>query len=769
MIHFAPDMTAMALAGLITGGLAIHLWRYRSQPSILPMACGMAFACLWALDVVAEFHLDDLDWKYFLVMAKPFATLGLVSSMAVLAVVHTGSLSFLRRRHLALLFVIPLVTLIFTATAGQHELYRFNFRLRPHGALQALTWDGGPWQALTHLYSDALALFAFTLFWKSAWNAQRRYRRGMLFTAVSWLVPFAADFPSKLGLLGQEVNLSAYGLCFAAAVSCWTLTMYRLLSAGPIARDLVVERMDDLLFVIDSQGELVDCNQSAAAALGVQHRDWTSTQPAALGAPWNEIMTVSSQARCQVQIRSGDRPRTYERLEMPLHDRRERYLGQAILLHDITHLEEMRALVDGKNAELAAVNDALRREMEQRKRTEAQLQEAGRLETVGRLAGGVAHDFNNLLTVINGHSEMMLNELAPGSSFRLHAEQIAKAGDRAAEMTQQLLAFSRKQLSRPRPLDLNQVVLDEEKLFSQLIGTDIDLVLKLHGCPGHVIADPGQMHQVLMNLVVNARDAMPNGGTLTIETSDADSGVQAPAGSDGVPPGACVRLAVSDTGIGMSQEVRQHIFEPFFTTKELGRGTGLGLATVYGIVRQCGGWIGVRSQPGQGSTFDVYLPRGNAAPAEAGSSPARAIASRGRETVLVVEDHAEVRELAIGSLTRFGYQVLAASCGPEALDLVRAHSEPVHLLLTDVVMPGMNGRQLADLLTGIRPEIRVLFISGYAAEVIARNGVLPQDVSYLAKPFSPAGLAVKVREVLDAPGQARAGAAPAAPPGLLPA
>jgi len=382
------------------------------------------------------------------------------------------------------------------------------------------------------------------------------------------------------------------------------------------------------------------------------------------------------------------------------------------------------------------------------------LAQAQKMESVGRLAGGVAHDFNNLLTVINGFAAFLADQLPAGSRPRGYALEIAKAGDRAASLTSQLLAFSRKQVVQPRPTNLNGVIADAEGILRRLIGEDVELAVAPAPRVGLVMVDPGQMHQVVMNLAVNARDAMPNGGRLEIATAEAEVSDTA-AGNPDAAPGRYVRLTVSDTGMGMTEEVRRNVFEPFFTTKERGKGTGLGLATVYGIVRQNGGWIEVESQPGRGSTFQIYLPCAAAGAVAEDAGPEVANPSRGNETVLIVEDQEGVRSLARTILAERGYRVLEACDGAEALAIADSRTGRIDLLLTDVVMPGMDGRVLSEHLRELLPDLRVILMSGYAEDVMANRGILAGSSVYVQKPFSPGDLAAKVREVLDAPARSR--------------
>jgi signal transduction histidine kinase len=388
----------------------------------------------------------------------------------------------------------------------------------------------------------------------------------------------------------------------------------------------------------------------------------------------------------------------------------------------------------------------------ERKRLERQFFQAQKMEAVGRLAGGVAHDFNNLLTVINGRTHLALQRLGPGHPLAADLDEIGKAGMQATAVTRQLLAFSRRQVLAPRVLDLNAIVAELEPILRRLIGEDVELVTALEPGLRRIEADPTQIQQVVVNLAVNARDAMPHGGTLTLETASVVLDEAYARRRIAVRPGAYVMLAVTDSGAGMDPETQARIFEPFFTTKEQGKGTGLGLATVYGIVKQSGGFIWVYSEPGRGSTFKVYLPQqtGDAAAAERlDRSPA--VRRRGHETILLVEDAPMVRALAREVLERSGYVVLEAARGAEALQVSARHAGRIDLLLTDVVMPGMNGRELAERLRAERPGTRILYMSGYTEHAIVHQGVLSSGMQFFPKPFTPDALAEKVREVLDMP------------------
>jgi two-component system cell cycle sensor histidine kinase/response regulator CckA len=416
-----------------------------------------------------------------------------------------------------------------------------------------------------------------------------------------------------------------------------------------------------------------------------------------------------------------------------------RIIEVEVASHSITH--------GGESAVLCVLNDVT-----ERNQLEERLRQAAKMEAVGMLAGGIAHDFNNLLTIINGYSHILLGSLPEGDPNHAAAEQIMKAGERAAALTRQLLAFSRRQVLQPRILDLNQLVTGLENMLRRLIGEDVDLRLVCGGDLGQVSADPGQVEQVIINLAVNARDAMPGGGILTIETSNVTLDAHYALGHTTIKPGEYVALVVSDNGAGMDPSTRARLFEPFFTTKEEGKGTGLGLTTVFGIVKQGGGSVEVYSDPGHGTSVKVFLPRQGRRPnEEVALAPVKG--GRGTETILLVEDDEAVRKLVRETLLKQGYTVRDAQHAAAARHIAASHPGPIHLLITDVVMPLEGGRELAASLTRLRPETKVLFMSGYTDQAVVNNGLLNSEAAFLQKPFTPAALAAKVRETLDSNGE----------------
>jgi len=492
----------------------------------------------------------------------------------------------------------------------------------------------------------------------------------------------------------------------------------------------LIEGAPDLLAVFDAQGRVAYASPAALELLG-----YRSDQ--LLGRPATDMVAPEDAPRAMALLGElSGAPGATRRIEL----RMRRADGSEVifdsLVRNLLHVPAVAGFV---------VNS---RDVTHQRLLEGQVVQSQKLESIGRLAGGVAHDFNNLLIGILGYAEFLEEGIRAGKPALEDLAEIRKAGERARDLTSQLLAVARRRVSDQRVMDLNGVLRDSEKLLRRVLGEDIDLSVKLQPGPWSVKADPSSLQQVILNLVVNARDAMPRGGKLTVETANVELDRGDVRSHQGVPPGAYVLLAISDSGEGMPPHVLAHVFEPFFTTKAPGIGTGLGLATVYGIVKQAGGHIWLYSEVGRGTTFKIYLPRTEEAPVDAPPATPRP-ASQGTETVLVVEDEPGVRELAIRALRGGRYRVLSAAGGPEALELAARTSEPIHLLVTDVVMPGLSGKQVADALVAQRPGLRVLYVSGYTENTIVHHGVLDAGVHFLSKPFTPGSLLEKVRRVLD--------------------
>jgi two-component system, cell cycle sensor histidine kinase and response regulator CckA len=503
------------------------------------------------------------------------------------------------------------------------------------------------------------------------------------------------------------------------------------------------EGSHDAITLTTKEGKVLDCNQRAVEMYGLESKDgFLHRRPADFSPPFQPDGRSSrevSREKIDKVMREGG----FSRFEW-LHQRSDGEIFPTEII--LTSYQ-----LGGETVLQATIRDITERKRaeEEREKLHAQLLQAQKMESVGRLAGGVAHDFNNMLGVIIGNAELAMLEVDPDAPVYQNLQQIFKTAQRSAGLVRQLLGFARKQTVSPKVLDLNDTVSGMLKMLRQLIGEDIDLVWM----PGHglraVKIDPSQIDQILANLMVNARDAIAGVGKVTIEAENVVFDEAYCAEHAGFVPGEYVMLAVSDNGCGMDKEILEHLFEPFFTTKEVGKGTGLGLATVYGIVKQNDGFINVYSEPGEGTTFRIYLPRFGSEAVEDLKEGAREMVRMGTETVLLVEDDDAILQTARSMLERLGYRVLSANSITRAIDLAETHAGQIHLLITDVVMPELNGRDLARRLAHIRPRMKTLFMSGYSATVIAHRGVLDQGMRFIQKPFSIKELAAGVREALD--------------------
>jgi PAS domain S-box-containing protein len=497
----------------------------------------------------------------------------------------------------------------------------------------------------------------------------------------------------------------------------------------------------DALILINSEGLVEYWNPAAERMFGYTALEMQGTDVHA------RVMPETFRPRYEAAFRKFSETGTGEAIGLTVELTAKRKNGSEFPIE----ISVSPIFVQGKYWSSAIIRDITDRKRAEadRKNLQEQLAQASKMEAVGRLAGGIAHDFNNLLTTILGYSEMILTMIPEGDPLRAEIQEISRAGKRAAGLTQQLLAFSRKQVIMPRTMDLNEAVKEARKMLDRLIGEHIRLVLKLAPDLGRIKADPHQIDQVLLNLAVNSRDAMPNGGTLTIATANITIGKGPESYPAEIASGNYVVLSVADTGIGMNEETRNRIFEPFFSTKEIGKGTGLGLAMVYGIAKQNGGTVAVESAPGKGTTFRIFLPLISDVPGDIAVPPKMA-SPMGTETVLLVEDDEMVQRLTRMLLLHLGYDVLQARDTDDAIRIADTHSSQIQLLLTDVIMPGMNGVELYSRLRAKFPGLKVLFMSGYAEDVIARQGVLPDGTQFIQKPFNMDNLASRVRQALDA-------------------
>jgi two-component system, cell cycle sensor histidine kinase and response regulator CckA len=573
---------------------------------------------------------------------------------------------------------------------------------------------------------------------RAAQNAQRTLEEGCG-TSIEYtlLRKDGSRFPGELNaaLIRDAEGAPAGFIGTTRDITARKLTEHALVVSETRYRRLFEAAQDGILILDAGTGKIVDVNPFLIELTGYSREDFLGQHLWEIG-PFKDI-AASKASFAALQAKEYVR---YEDLPLKTKD------GRLIEVEFVSNVY----LVDNQNVIQCNVRDVSKRKREEteRQKLEEQLRASQKMEAIGSLAGGIAHDFNNLLSVILSYTAFAMAGVPEGNPLKDDLLEVKKAADRAVALTRQLLAFSRKQVLQPVPLDLNQSATGIEKMLRRILGEDIDLVQNLAPDLGLTLADPGQIEQVLMNLVVNARDAMPEGGKLTIETSNVEIDEEYAASHVAVKPGPYVQLAITDMGSGMDGQTKAMLFEPFFTTKE--KGTGLGLSTVYGIVKQSGGNIWVYSELGQGTTFKIYLPRELSATAATATTPRTAPKrTTGTETVLVVEDEEALRKVARRTLDAAGYTVLMAASGEEALRICAQHAGEIHLLLTDVVMSRMNGRVLAQEVSKTRPTVKVVYMSGYTDDAIVRHGVLNAGVNFLAKPFAAADLARKVREVLD--------------------
>jgi PAS domain S-box-containing protein len=643
---------------------------------------------------------------------------------------------------------VPLIAASLSALFGgswwlSHRGYCCHTRYVPPAALLLLslieTYVHGISTLNTMAYAIVILLAAMFLDRKAQWSMLALSIAAIV--SVGWLRPHlrTEDFVYRAAILG--LFLSTFGVLLRFFTAQFQHALDALGKSEAQYRT-IVETSPDAIVLTDMDGRILTGNQKFAEIHG-----------------YDSLEEMQAQGLTSISL-TAERER--ERLLEDLSQVREKGTisndEYEMLRQDGTSFPmEIAASMlhdpSGKPGSILAVG----RDITERKRLEAQFRQAQKMEAVGRLAGGVAHDFNNLLTVIHGYTAIIHGDLASDAPLNRAARrsmladlsEVARAATRAATLVDQILAFSRRQVMRPMVLDLNELVQDAEKMLRRLIGEDIDLRTILTPSLGKVKADPAQIEQVIMNLAVNARDAMPCGGQLTLETANVDLDEDYVRTHPVSQPGPYVMFAMSDTGFGMDEQVLSHLFEPFFTTKDVGKGTGLGLAMVYGIVKQSGGYIWPYSEPGFGTTFKIYLPRVATEPEVIELKQASESLPRGNATILLVEDEAMVRGVAHHVLERQGYTVLTAGHPGEALPLSNQYGGPIDLLITDVVMPGMGGRDLAERMTSSYPEMQILYMSGYTDDTIVHHGVLEPGVNFLQKPFSPTSLVRKVRDVLE--------------------
>jgi len=717
------------LSGTLSATLAWCAWRRRkAAPSAVPLAL-FALACAeyafgYALEILtltpeAKVAWAKVEWLGIASMAPLFLAFALQ---------YSGYRHLLTRRLWFGLAAPCLAMLLLVATNEHHGLVWPRTWLETVGPVRVLVLDHGPafWAFATYAY--ALILVSVGSIVATALHGRAIYRRQSILLLTGMLVPVLCNisYGAQWSPL-PHINPTPVAFAFSVGIFAFAIFRFRFLEIGPIAWQVLVERMPDGVLVVDGQGRVADMNPAFEAALGLHAAQAIGRQASEVLAPWPELgalVAAGKEGQFELSLPTGKAARDWALRLAPIGGPHGQPGGCLVMLHDISELRHL----------------------------EAQLLQAQKMESIGHLASGVAHNFNNLLTAISGHASFARDMLPPEHPARQDIEQVLRNARRAALLTRQLLAFLCRRSTPPHAVNLNDLILDMGEMLGHLIGEDIELTTDLAPNLGTVRVDSNQIEQAIINLALNARDAMPTGGRLTLRTANVDVGQAGAEHHRAVPPGCYVALAVCDTGMGISDEARAHLFEPFFTTKEPGKGTGLGLATVLGIVRQHQGYIVVDSEPDRGTTFTIYLPRVDehaaheAAPTPETAGPAQG----GSETVLVAEDDPGVRAWLGRVLRELGYVVLEAASGAEALALLeRERGLRPALLVADVVMPQTNGKALADHLQAAYPTLPVLFISGYTTSAIAEQVGANGNRAFLGKPFSRDALARLVRELLD--------------------
>jgi PAS domain S-box-containing protein len=748
----------------ISLAVGAYCWHRRAETGARMYALVAFSQALWTLGYIFELASPTLQGKIFWDNFQFIGGTGWFLGFLAFTLEYTGR----RPARPALtygLLAIPNVAMALLAfTDPLHGLVRPEAWLVPGEPFSALLYDFTLPMWLWGIYSYGAFLVCVTLFAIRYVRSHPLYQAQVGFILAGNVMPLIGTTLTLAGIIrGPYRDTTPFTFAIGNLIVAWGLFRYRLFDIVPLAWDKVIESMTDAVIVLDAQRRVVNLNPAARRMAGLGDAAVIGQPTSQLFAGWpqiNEQHQEVQEARAEMEVDSPIGPRTVELRNQSLYDQHNRFKGCVIIVRDITdqkrvedelrkHRDRLEDLVGERTAELVTTNEQLQQQMLERERLEEQLRQSQKLEAIGRLAGGIAHDFNNLLVPIIGYAQLSQVNLSPESKLYDNLMQIREAAERAAGLIRQLLAFSRQQVLETRALDLNQVIVGFQTMLQRVIGENIELQVFLDPSLDQVQADKGQIEQVLMNLVINARDAMPQGGKLSIETANAfldEAYVEKYAST--LVPGHYAMLAVSDTGLGMNAETLERIFDPFFTTKEGGRGTGLGLATVFGIIKQHQGHIWVYSQPGHGTTFKIGLPQANAIPPTTAPTVTGPISIHGTETVLVVEDEEMVRRFVCETLEAHGYDVIEAKSPTHGLRLAPTRDK-IDLLLTDVVMPEMSGKALYQKLIAIHPSSKVLYMSGYTDDVIVHHGVLDEGIDFLQKPFTIQQLARKVRGALN--------------------
>jgi signal transduction histidine kinase len=726
----------LLITGLVTLGLAAYAWPRREEPGVGPFIVAAAAGSLWPLLLLVEMALPGVEAKSWVVRVRPALITTAISAMLVMGLRHVG---WTGRARLvwAGLAPMPVALLVLNFLPWTKEWFQYNFRLHTEIA-SVLAFDNGPFSQAYRLYVPGLALAVIALLLGQAWVHRGLYRRRALLLALGVAAPTALYVLQVGGMLEWTAyNLPPLGMAVTAACGAWVLLREDYLDLVPVARAALVEGWPEPVVVVNGRHQVVDANRAAVAMLGAE----VGRGIDGLSEPWGEILGgTEGREAAQGEVGVGDSRYRYE--TFPLEDPQYGWQGWVLSVNDVTERARAREAEEKLTADL-------KEETRQRQATEARLLEAHRVEMIGRLSGGVAHEFNNLTMVINGYANLVLSRLAEDDPNRAAIESIAQAGEDAARLTAQLLDFSRKQVMQSGLVDMLMLVREARHMWSTLLGERIRLKFeaeRLNGGGGTwVMADAAKLREALTQLILNARDAMANGGVVTLRVERVELRSGSLLRTPDFPAGQYVRVSIADTGVGMGRTTLARALEPFFSTKEVGQGSGLGLSSAYGIVRQCGGAMELESVEGAGTTVTVYVP----AAAGEGAAAEDAEAGAAREgkvrvsRVLVVEDQPDLRELLRLLLEEEGLEVQEAAGAAAALQIIEGEGRRPDLVITDLVMPGLSGHELVRRMQAQSPGIPVLVISGYSDEEA------PAGARLLRKPFSADQLTRAVERILQ--------------------
>jgi len=768
-MHDASEYIILLIASMVISiAVGIYAFRKADGSAVRFFAILTVFQALWTVGNLFEIFSSSLTQKLFWDNFQWIPTAVMPPMLLAFALRFTGRR--LRREKLYWILIV-IISVLFVISAWMDPwlgLMRHSIVLKSHNGITELTYGFTPMHHVANIFVVGVAVWGLGIIFQYLLRAPKLYQTQIAVILFGAASPFLAAMIAVLDLdFGYQrdmmpISFIALNLCIA-----WGLLGFRLFDVVPLAREMIIENLTDPITVLDAEDRVVDLNPALRRLLQVTiKKDPIGHSAWEVFAHWPDLLERfrgDGAPDGDLSIREGDQTLWFNIRVMQLSSRRGRPLGRLVIARNITaektselelrqHRDDLETLVQARTAELAATNQRLRNEMAEREKIEERMRQGQKMEALGRLAGGVAHDLNNMLVPILNYTQLVLTGMDSTNPNHAQLTQVLRAAERAADLARQILAFSRRQVLQLAPLDLNRIVKEDEGILRRLIGADIRINVHCLDKSALVLADRSQLDQILFNLVVNARDAMPNGGELTIRVGEAtlSEGELPDDWAIGPPaPGKHFTLEVSDTGTGMDATTRAQMFEPFFTTKEEGKGTGLGLSTVFGIVKQHGAVLKVRSEPYCGSTFQIFFP-----PTQRAVEQPAAVSNHESPTdtvsrVLVVDDEATVRSIATRILRMRGYNVFEAASPEEACKFAENLSEPIQLLVTDLVMPGMNGRALADHIRAIRPDIKVLFVSGYSDSEMADRGLLDGNEHYLAKPFTVDSLSKKVREVLQ--------------------